>query len=446
MDAVLRALPSVEVPLVEEILRVAGRRNVSVYLVGGPVRDLLLEREIRDVDLLVVPRADVTAETIVREAAPKDARVVTHERFSTVKLESGDAALDIATARRESYARPGALPRVEAGSLEDDLRRRDFTVNALALPLVGGELDKGRAVVVDLATGLADLADKQLRVLHDRSFHDDPTRALRAARLAPRLGFALARGTRGRLRDALRDGAFGGVSGDRLRRELERVFTDARLGLNPADALRRLDDWHVLAALEPGLGFPRGAVAPLRRLGRFVDEPAWRGPRLRPWIAGMCVWLAEAPAPLRRRTVRRFGVRGDASDRIVGFAKARDAWLRSLAKARGRGPVDAALAGIDEEQLVALCVSAPPAIRRRVERWAAEDRSRRAPVGGGDLEEIGLSGPALGRALGRIRAAYLDGGLANREEALALARELARGRVRPGPARKRSPRGVSRES
>jgi tRNA nucleotidyltransferase (CCA-adding enzyme) len=426
--------------LVEAVLRSAERRQVAVYLVGGPVRDLLLERAIRDVDLVVVPQAGVDAEVIARDAAPRGARVTTHDRFATVTLESGEATIDLATARRESYARPGALPRIEPGSLQDDLARRDFSVNALALPLSGPDVLKGKSVVVGPESGLADLAAGTLRVLHPASFHDDPTRALRAARLAARLGFSLARGSGGRLRDAIRDGAFGAVSGDRLRREIEHVFADATLGLNPADALRRLEEWHVLAALEPGLGFPRKAVAPLRRLGRFVAAPAWKGPRLRPWIAGLCVWLAEVSPALRRRSARRFGIRGEVSDRITGFAKARDGWLRALTRARGRGAVDAVLDGIDEERLLGLYVSAPPAIRRRVERWAVEDRSRRSPVGGADLEAIGISGPAVGRALGRIRAAYLDGALANREEALALAGELARGRGRPPGARTRSPR------
>lgn len=446
IEAVLRALPAAESQLVEALLLAAARRGVVVYLVGGSVRDLLLKRALCDVDLVVVAEGDVDAESLAREAAPTGASVLTHDRFGTVKLQLGEASIDLATARRESYSRPGVLPKVEPGNLEDDLARRDFSVNALALPLLGAEVEKGRSVVVAFDSGLADLAAGQLRILHARSFHDDPTRALRAARLVPRLSFSLARGTRGRLRDAVRDGVFGAVSGDRLRREIEHIFEDAVLGLNPAHALKRLEEWNILAALEPGLSFPRQAVAPLRRLGCFVESPAWKGPRLRPWIAGLCVWLAETSPALRRRTLRRFGVRGEVSDRISGFARARDGWLRALAKTRGRGPTDSVLDGIHEEQLLSLYVSAPPAIRRRIERWAAEDRARRVPVSGADLEALGLAGPAVGRALGRIRVAYLDGGLANREEALALAQELARGRSRAGAVRAKTPRRARRKS
>jgi tRNA nucleotidyltransferase (CCA-adding enzyme) len=274
-------------------------------------------------------------------------------------------------------------------------------------------------------------------VLHPRSFHDDPTRALRAARLAPRLGFTLSRGSRSALRDALRDGAFGRVSGDRLRREIVKLFDDSALGLDPARALRLLADWHVLGALEPGLTLEREVVVPLRRLGRAVEAPPWRRGRWRPWVAGLELWLAPAPPSLRRRVLRRFSVRGETAKRIDAFAKARDGWLRGLERARGRGAIDGLLRQLDEEDLHALYAVVAPSMRRRIVRYAVEDRSRRAPIGGDDLVAIGLEGPAVGRALARIRAAYLDGAVSDRSEALALARELSR-RKEPARAGSRS--------
>ncbi len=433
---VLRALPEPTQPLVEAIVCAAESQGKNVYLVGGPVRDLLLARVIRDVDLVIECSSAAGIDAIARAASPEGVRIVKYERFGTFSLQAPDFAIDLAAVRREFYAHPGALPRVEMGTLDEDLRRRDFSVNALAIPLCGGREKK--VELIDPDDGLRDLEEKRLRVLHPKSFHDDPTRALRAARLAPRLGFALTRGSRSVLRDALRDGVFGAVSGDRLRRELERLFGDAVVGLDPAAALRRLEEWHVLPALEPGLSLPREAVVPLRRLGRASAKRPWRGPRLRPWVAGLTVWLAPLPPALRRRSLRRFSLQGERFERISGFPKARDQWLRQLAGARGRGAVDAALGEIDEDRLYGLYAVATPAIRRRILRWAAEDRVRRSPVSGNDLTALGLSGPATGRALAQIRAAYLDGAVANREESLALAREL--GRKRSGarkPARTR---------
>jgi tRNA nucleotidyltransferase (CCA-adding enzyme) len=191
--------------------------------------------------------------------------------------------------------------------------------------------------LIDPETGRDDVSRGVLRVFHAESFHDDPTRALRAARLAERLGFRLSRGSRTALRDAIGAGAFRAVSGDRWRREFEELFDDARRGLDPAAALRLLAEWHVLGALEPGLALPRVAVPALRRLGRNLAAPQLPAARLRPWAAGLAVWLADLDATSRRRTLRRLAVRGEWR-RIAG-SWLRSRCLRTLATARGRGAV-----------------------------------------------------------------------------------------------------------
>jgi tRNA nucleotidyltransferase (CCA-adding enzyme) len=429
------------VPLVDAVAAEAERRGVPLWLVGGPVRDLLLRRPLRDVDLLVELHGEGGAEALARAAAPPGARVVAHDRFGTVRLAGGEGAIDLAAARSESYPRPGALPVVAPGTVEEDLRRRDFTVNALALAL-NRPARRGRAALLDPGGALDDLEARALRVFHPRSFHDDPTRALRAARLAARLGFRPARATRSALRDALRDGVFGAVSGDRFRREIEKLFADASLGLDPAAALRLLDEWHVLGALEPGLSLPAAAAAALRRIGRAAGEPPWPLARTRPWVAGLAVWLEGVEATMRRRTLRRLSVRGDAAERIVALPKQRKRVARELARARGRGAIDAVLAALDEDSLFALWSLASPADRRRIARWAREDRGRRAPVTGSDLVAAGLSGPVVGVALARIRAAFLDGAVRERDEALALAREVAAREARRARRRARRAAGA----
>jgi len=429
----MSALPPASHALVEAIRTQARRAGDSVFLVGGPVRDILLDRPIRDVDLLVVPGTGVAE--LARKAAPSGARVVEYRRFGTARIESGELQVDLAGARREVYSTPGALPEVRPGTLEQDLERRDFTINALALAIepVGND---SALELTDPCGGQADLEAGDLRILHPRSFHDDPTRILRAARFAPRLGMKLGRSTRSAMRDALRDGALGAVSGERLRREMEKVFSDASLGLDPSLALRQLGNWHVLSALEPGLEWPKEASTPVRRLGKLIAEPEWRSNRFRPWVAGLSLWLAPQRPALRRRAVRRFAIRGETADRIIGFAAERQRLQVRLAKTRGRGAVDALLSGIHEESLYALFASSEPLLRRRIVRWAAEDRARRVPLSGDDLVEIGLEGPAVGRALARIRVAYLDGAIANREEAAALAVEWARRRAQRPAGRK----------
>jgi len=425
IQQVLRAIAKESRALVKALIEEGERSEVGVLLVGGPVRDFLLGRPLRDVDLIVEPAPNRSAETLARAVAPDEVRVVAHDRFGTVRMEGKGAAVDLATVRAESYEHPGALPTVRDGVLEDDLTRRDFTVNALAIPLTP-VARRGRPGIVDPGEGLRDLEERVLRVFHKRSFHDDPTRALRAARFVPRLGFTMSRGSRSALRSALRDGAFGGVSGERLRAEIGRLFEDPVQGLDPSRALRLLADWHVLAALEPGLTLPSESVAPLRRLGRAMVDPPWDAARRRPWVIGLMVWMAPLDASLRRRALRRLAVRGEVASKIVAFPKARDLWLRKIGRARGRGTTDSALSDADDEELLALLAWAPPNLRRRIQRYALQDRLARLPINGDDLLAIGIRGPAVGRALARIRVAFLDRAVRNREEALALAREIAR--------------------
>jgi hypothetical protein len=138
------------------------------------------------------------------------------------------------------------------------------------------------------------------------------------------------------------------------------------------------------------------------------------------------VWMAPLDASLRRRALQRLAVTGEVAGKIVAFPKARDVWLRKIGRARGRGITDAALCDADDEELLALLAWAPPNLRRRIQRYALQDRPLHLPISGDDLVAIGIRGPAVGRALARIRVAFLDRVVRDREEALALAGEIAR--------------------
>jgi tRNA nucleotidyltransferase (CCA-adding enzyme) len=307
--------------------------------------------------------------------------------------------------------------------------RRDFTVNAMAIPLntVAGE---GRARLVDPLGGRADLAARRLRILHERSFHDDPTRAFRAARLAARLGFALDASSRRALAAALAAGAFDAVSGERFRAELAKLFAEP----DPGRALARLEAWGVLVRISRGLALAPEARRALRRLGSLLaDEPVAGGAGS--LETGLCVWLAPLAPAVRRRALERFALRGRPAARVAGFPALARRTLRALRRARSRGAADAVLRGLAHADLLALAAVADAASRRRIVRHAREDRALRLPVDGSDLGALGLSGPALGRALAALRRAFLDGELASRDEALAWARRRARVQGRgPRPA------------
>ncbi len=434
--AVRAALPASTLPWVDALAKAGDRLGVGLHVVGGPVRDFLLDRPLRDVDLIAEPRGKAgDAASVARKAGLKGARIVEHKRFRTVRISQGSLVLDLATVRSETYAAPGELPTVADGTLADDLRRRDFTVNALAVPL-NEVAREGRPQVIDPGGAAEDLRKGVLRIFHDRSFHDDPTRALRAARLAPRLGFSLARVTSSALRSALRDGVFGSVSGERYRAEIEKLFSDPLVGLDPSQAMRRLQDWHVLSMLEPGLQLPPEVRVPLRRLGAdFVATPSDEI-----WIAGLRVWLGPLPAQMKRRVLRRLAVRGEAAKAIAGHSQEASRLHRALLKARGRAGVDTVVRELSRPTFLALQDEAPPAARRRLQRWDREDREVTLPVNGKDLVAAGLEGPEVGRALERIRAGVLDRVVRHREDALAVALEVAKGKRSVPPAKRRERR------
>jgi tRNA nucleotidyltransferase (CCA-adding enzyme) len=339
-----------------------------VYLVGGAVRDLLLGRGRADVDLVVEGDAAALASRL-------GAEVVSHERFSTAKVKLDGHEVDIATARAEGYPHPGALPVVEpAAHVEDDLRRRDFTVNAMAIPL------QGEPRLLDPCGGRADLAAKKLRVLHPRSFEDDPTRAIRAARYAARFGFQLESETAALLREA----DLGAVSADRRRAELLRLAAEPKAPRGFA----LLGEWGLVELRS-------GGVDLAARVGELLAAEPWSGaaPRER-------ALLAAALGP-EGGEVELSGTRPDRPSEAVALAAGHDPVELVLARALGAEWLD---------------------------RYLAEWRHVSLEIDGEALIAAGVpQGTALGRGLNEALRRKLDGEVAGREQELAAALEAARG-------------------
>ncbi|MBF0618989.1 MAG: CCA tRNA nucleotidyltransferase [Candidatus Omnitrophica bacterium] len=213
----------------------ADEKGVKALLVGGVVRDLLLG--VPSLDLDIVIEGDAIA--FARMLAGGRAKVLTHERFGTAVVTFPDGfAIDCVTARREVYAKPGALPDVTPGTIQDDLFRRDFTVNALAVSLNAKDL----GTLVDEHGGVADLKKKNIRVLHAKSFQDDPTRIVRAARYAARFGFRLEPKTEKELCAAAAADAFSTVTPVRYFNEFRRILEEK----DPVPALDLLKQWGAL--------------------------------------------------------------------------------------------------------------------------------------------------------------------------------------------------------
>jgi tRNA nucleotidyltransferase (CCA-adding enzyme) len=208
------------------------------------VRDIMLGLRPRELDAIVSSEVERVARAL---ATRLEAQVTLHERFGTAVVRSPSACVDLATVRAETYAAPGALPQVRPGSPREDLDRRDFTVNAIAVSLAGESPGEVRAV----EGALDDLAARRLRVLHERSFLDDPTRIPRLLRYSTRLGFEIEPHTWTLAEAAMAAGALKTVSGQRLGAELRLAFAEP----NPLGALAELDRRGVLSAWEPGVSF-----------------------------------------------------------------------------------------------------------------------------------------------------------------------------------------------
>jgi tRNA nucleotidyltransferase (CCA-adding enzyme) len=389
--------------------RIARREKRSLYLVGGPVRDLYLGRPLLDVDVVVESDALDFARRL-SETLGVPARV--HERFGTATLAMpGGGHLDLARSRRETYEKPGALPSIEPAPIEEDLGRRDFTINAMALELAPGTR------LLDPFGGKADLEKRVVRMLHAGSPHDDPTRAFRAARYGNRLGFRIEARTRKWIAEASRRGVFDAVSGDRLRREVRLLFSEE----NRAGAVRLLCRLGIEREIDPAL--PREASV-LRRLRR-AERTADRHPGKTGWLLYLLAWTAGLEAADLERLSRRLSLAGEEA-RILR------AWpdvLRTL-RFEGRGATASAILarGVSGDEMAAAAATLTGDAAGRLDRALAVLETRLA-IAGRDLLAAGVpAGASIGRALEATLSARRDGKISRRQElayALAAARREA---------------------
>jgi len=384
-------------PAAEPVLTALGGEP-RVWVVGGAVRDLLLGGMPSDLDLVV--EGDALA--VARRAAERlGGEVLVHERFGTATVSGPDASFDLAGARRERYPEPGALPLVELGArLEEDLARRDFTVNTLALRLADGELTGAPG-------GQEDLDARVLRVLHDASFRDDPTRLVRLARYAARLGFAVEPHTAALAGLAVSVGAPATVSGERLGAELRLLAGEPQ----PA----------ALLALEPhGLG---AALLPRFRADAALAERAVAlcPVDARAGLVALGSAVRDASAADLAARLRELAFPAAEAEAVAACGDL-DALLSELDGARP-SEADALLRHRPLETAVVAAAAGSAAARD----WVERARHLRIAIGGDDLLAAGLSGPPIGRGLLAARAALLDGEAAGREAQLAVALAAARG-------------------
>ena len=394
----------------------AERRGAVLYLVGGAVRDLLLGEDHLDIDMLA---EDDVAAIATEVAAELEARLVLHPRFGTAVVRGEGFRLDLARARTEHYERPGALPKVRPASVAEDLARRDFSINAMALCLSGAT----RGELVDPLRGQADLAKGRVRVLHENSIQDDATRIIRALRYAGRLDFQLDPNTAALLERDLT--YLDTISGARLRREFELIAWEERA----ATITRLAAKSGSLAAAHPALGAGERELPAIARLGQLS--------RPHRDAAFFCLLLSNAVAADAEECIARLALTGRQAGTVRGFLTLRDRETR-LAKPSLR-PSEAVevlepvpLPAIEAFSLVA----EQELTRERACEYLRSWRFVRPRLNGRDVEELGVPhGPPIGATLASLRAARLDGKVSSREEEEALVRSTLPARALPGTRR-----------
>ncbi len=368
----------------------------DVYLVGGAVRDL--KRAVEPLDLDLVVDGDLDAVLASLGAQGRAAA-----RFGTCRVDLDGHRYDFARARRETYPRPGALPVVEPAGLEEDLNRRDFTVNALALAIGGpraGELIYPAPAAEDLEAG-------RLRVLHDKSFADDPTRLLRLARYASRLGFEIEPHTRELVDRAVADAVLSTVTGSRVGAELRLLAGES----DPVAALASLRGLGLDAALSPGFSLrvpelARGALGLLPPDGN-------------PGVVALATASIDMAAHDLARWLDELAFEAAERDGILATATSARRLAAELERAVTPSQI-ATLARGARPELVALAGALGP--ERQARQWLDSLRHVRLEIDGRDLLNAGVAtGPAIGEGLRAALAAKLDGRAAGRQAELAEA-------------------------
>jgi len=397
--------PAAALEALDACRRICREQGVALYLVGGTVRDLVLGRQGYDLDLTLEADVAPVADGVAKATGGK---AIVHRRFGTARVSGRGFRLDLARARREGYPHPGSLPVVAPATLTEDLARRDFTINAVALRLEPAPLE-----VIDPFRGVADTRSSLVRVLHDRSFQDDATRMLRGVRYSARLDFKLATQTAALIRRDL--SYLGTISGPRLRRDLGLLFEEPAA----VAGTRLAQELGVLGAIHPSLG--------------LAEDVAER-------------WQTALDGP-KRAPLDELGFCVVADPQDEGTAASVSKWLHltgriekalsDLVRLRSQSPKLASMRTTPSQATETLDRFAPAAVwanavleggetAQACLDYLAEWRHVRPHLTGDDLLALGVTQDAgLGEALRRLRAARLDGRIHTREEEIAMVRSLS---------------------
>lgn len=398
----------------------------KAYLIGGTVRDLILKTPHIDIDMVIEGDAIKLGEKLAHEL---HGTVVSHKRFGTCSVTSPEhVRIDFATARKEIYAKPAALPTVEFSVLKNDLARRDFTINAMAIDI--NERNFGH--LIDFFDGAGDITRKTIRVLHDKSFIDDPTRILRAVRLEQRLSFSMDTHTAHLIHKSMDKEIYKMVEEPRLRDEIILILKEK----DPYRIIKRLDEFKGLKIIHPYLKMHKH----LRGLFSAVDEAcAWyqdNSPRKRAidkWLMYLMVLFNDISHDGALYFCNKFQLKRGERMRMMSFKTGGGKILKTLNAEQKILPsrIYHLLEPLSHEVtllLMTLCRS--DAGKGRIMEFFYKYNGMRTAVRGDDIRALGVKvGPHLNKMLERILYKKLDGTLKTKEEELAYAKKMMKRRL-----------------
>lgn len=412
VSVLMEQIPKDVIRILREFGQLADRLQYRAYAVGGFVRDLLLRRPNLDIDIVVEGDGTEFARAFAME---HDVRARCHKKFNTALIIFPDGLrIDVATARFEYYQYPAALPTVEFSSLKMDLFRRDFTVNTLALGLNHGEFGQ----LIDFFGGQRDLKEKNIRVLHNLSFVEDPTRILRAIRFEQRFGFRISNQTAMLIRNAVRMGLIQKLGGRRFFHEIQLILNEE----NPIPALRRIAEFKVLPALSDVISFDAKMEELFNRLREvvswyrlsFLDEPLDRW-----WVflLGLLSGLSQSDL---EQVCQRLQFGPTQSERLPWLYEKTSELLRFFFQQPDVRPSEIyrALQPFEPEELLFVMGRAQnEEVRRAVSHYFHRYRRVETELKGRDLKSLGLPpGPVYRKLLDELLDARLNGIVKDRQE------------------------------
>ncbi len=416
-------LPQAVKERLQQFSQVAERAGVRIYLVGGCVRDLLLRKENLDIDIVVVGDGIAFARAF---ADKYDCRVREHDKFATAVIIMADGfKVDIASARLEYYDRPAALPRVEHASLRHDLYRRDFTINTLTISLNRDNYGQ----LLDFFGGQRDLKERSIRILHNLSFVEDPTRLFRAVRFEQRLGFRIGRQTERLMHSAVRLNLVRKVGGARILQELRLILNEDEV----VAALQRLQDLDLLKFIDPRLFFSDDNGKLLRRAEQACSwfDLLFTGESYQRWLVYLlCLFDSLSDKAVQRVVewlmipVRTAPLLLQQRQRCRDLQKYFRSWSKKNVLLNS--DIYHCLKDLDLEALLYLVACTDDKEwRQRISLYVTELRRIVPLLSGQDLIALGYRpGRRFQEMLGTLQDARLNGLVHSREEEVALLEKL----------------------